>query len=100
MTDKIPPGWLTLVAALRAAVDADFPDVAVTEITADRGWLHVRVDDSDLTPPQRLRLDRALQGYVTRSLSTCMCCGSHRGHDRRERRMVTCDECETEACNA
>jgi hypothetical protein len=103
ITDKIPKGWHRLVAALRTEVERDFPQVEVTELTADRGWLYVRCADIDLTPPQRLRLDRVVQGYVTRSLSTCMRCGSHNGRDRRDRRSVTCDDCEkceTEARHA
>ncbi|RVH78104.1 hypothetical protein CN203_11450 [Sinorhizobium meliloti] len=104
MTDtaKLPLGWFDLVTDLRLALMRDYPDIAVTEMTADRGWLHVRVDDSDLEPAARLRLDRVVQGYVTQSLSTCMSCGSHQGRDRGERKVIICDECEEtkETCNA
>lgn len=53
-----------------------------------------------LDPAARYRLDRMLQGYVTQSLTTCMCCGSHQGRDRGERREITCDTCEKEFCDA
>ncbi|MBY5462102.1 hypothetical protein [Rhizobium leguminosarum] len=100
MTEKLPIGWLDLVTDLRFELMRDYPGVAVTEMTADRGWLHVRVDDGGLDPAARYRLDRMLQGYVTQSLTTCMCCGSHEGHDRGERREITCETCEEECCDA
>ena len=100
MNEKLPIGWLDIVTDLRLALMRDFPDVTVSEMTADRGWLHVRYDDSNLDPAARYRLDRMLQGYVTQSLTTCMSCGSHHGRDRGERRKITCDECEKETCNA
>lgn len=100
MNEKLPLGWLDLVTDLRLAIRKDYPDVTVTEMTADRGWLHVRVDDSGLDPMARHHLDRLVQGYVTQSLTTCMCCGSHHGRDRNERREITCDGCEEEACHA
>ncbi len=100
MTNKIPAGWLDLVTELRVMLQVAYPKVTVTEMSADRGWLHVRVDDSALSTTGRLILDRRLQGYVTKSLSTCMCCGSGSGRDRADRRVVTCDECEKEQCNA
>ncbi|GEC34027.1 hypothetical protein N181_23200 [Sinorhizobium fredii USDA 205] len=98
----MPNGWFDLVTDLRLALMRDYPDVAVTAMTADRGWLHVRVDDSTLDPAARLRLDRILQGFVTQSLTTCMCCGSHNGRDRGERKQITCDICDEmkETCNA
>ena len=98
--NKLPIGWLDLVTDLRLGLMRDFPNVAVNEMTADRGWLHVRVDDSSLDPTARLRLDRVVQGYVTRSLTTCMSCGSHHGRDRRERSEITCNECEKETADA
>lgn len=100
MTDKIPSGWQRLVADLRATVERDFPGVDVTELTADRGWLYVRCHDDRLSPQRRQRLNWLLQGFVTLSLSTCMCCGSHRGQERREHKKITCDECENEVCHA
>ncbi|MDR6663989.1 hypothetical protein [Rhizobium sp. 1399] len=100
MTDKLPIGWLDLVTELRMTLQMAYPNVAVTEMTADRGWLHVRVDDSSLTPTGRLILDRRIQGFVTKSLSTCMCCGSGSGRDRGDRRVVTCDACEEVSCDA
>ncbi|MDX1216274.1 hypothetical protein GOL99_12090 [Sinorhizobium medicae] len=96
----LPLGWLDLVTDLRLDLMRDFPTVAVVEMTADRGWLHVRLDDSGLNPADRLRLDRAVQGYVTQSLTTCMSCGSYHGRDRGERKEITCDECEKETCDA
>lgn len=97
---KIPRGWLVLVSALHSVVEKTFPGVSVTELSADRGWLHVRLDDGALDPAARLKLDRIVQGYVTSSLSTCMCCGSGSGRDRGDARRVTCDPCEKEPCHA
>lgn len=100
MTERLPIGWMPLVTDLRLSLMRDYPSVTVSEMTADRGWLHVRYDDSSMDPVARYRLDRMLQGYVTQSLTTCMCCGSHHGRDRGERREITCDECEEECVNA
>lgn len=100
MTERMPTGWFDLVSDLRLALLKDYPDVTVTEMSAARGWLHVRVEDSGLDPLARYRLDRFLQGYVTQSLTTCMRCGSHHGRDRGERREITCDSCEKECCDA
>ncbi|MBX5111997.1 hypothetical protein HJB51_29130 [Rhizobium lentis] len=100
MTDPMPIGWLDLVTDLRLALMRDYPNVAIAEMTADRGWLHVRCDDGGLDPAARLRLDRLVQGYVTQSLTTCMSCGSAHGRDRGERREITCDTCEGETCDA
>jgi hypothetical protein len=96
----LPVGWLDLITDLHLALMQHFSEVAVTEMTSDRGWLHVRVDDSGLHPAERLRLDRMVQGYVTQSLTTCMSCGSHHGRDRGDRREITCDSCEKELCDA
>lgn len=98
--DRFPIGWFDLVTDLRLDLMRDYPTVTVVEMTSDRGWLHVRVNDSGMDPAARLRLDRLIQGYVTSSLSTCMCCGSHHGRDRGARREITCDECEEESCDA
>jgi hypothetical protein len=96
MSSSIPRGWNALVRDLTETVLRDYPDVTDMTMTADRGWLHVRCDESRLDPATRLRLVRVVQGYVTQSLSTCMCCGSGHGRDRAGRRVVTCDSCETE----
>lgn len=96
----LPLGWLDLVTDLHVALQHEFPEVAVTEMSSDRGWLHVRVDDSALDPAERLRLDRLVQIHVTRSLTTCMACGSFHGRDRGERKEITCDTCEAEAADA
>lgn len=100
MTDRLPIGWFDLVTDLRLDLQRDYPTATVVEMTADRGWLYVRVDDSGMDPAARLRMDRFIQGYVTQSLSTCMCCGSHHGRDRGERREIICDECEEVSCDA
>jgi hypothetical protein len=100
MNEKLPIGWFDLMTDLRLTLQRDCPDVAVTAITSDRGWLHVRYEGTTLDPAARYRLDRMLQGYVTQSLTTCMCCGSHPGRDRGERREITCDTCEMEFCDA
>lgn len=100
MTERLPIGWLDLVTDLRLALIKAYPDVTVTEMTADRGWLYVRVDDSGMDPSERHRLDRMVQGFVTQSLHTCGGCGSGHARDRGNGRVVTCDECEEETCNA
>lgn len=99
MSKAFPHGWATLVRDLTTTALRDF-DVEFLEMHADRGWLHVDVDDRHLGHTERHRLDRVVQGYVTQSLTTCMCCGSFRGRDRGERRVVTCDACEKETCHA
>ena len=100
MAERMPIGWLDLVTDLRLDLQRGYPAVTVVEMTSDRGWLHVRVDDSGMDPAARLRMDRLIQGYVTRSLSTCMCCGSHHGFDRGARREIVCDECDEVSCDA
>lgn len=96
----MPLGWFDLVHDLRCALMKHYPNVAVREMTADRGWLHVRLADGDLDPDARLRLDRLVQIHVTRSLTTCMCCGSGYGRDRGDRKEITCDTCEKETADA
>lgn len=98
--DRIPLGWFDLVTDLRLALHREYPTVTVTSMTADRGWLNVEVDDSQLGPAQRYQLGRLVQGFVTQSLSTCMCCGSGYGRDRGNGCVVTCDECNEETCDA
>jgi len=101
MSDAIPRGWRALVRDLTENVVRDYSAVTDLTMTADRGWLHVRYDDRVLDPAARLRLGRMVQGFVTQSLSTCMSCGSGHGRDRGDRRVVTCDGCETETwCDA
>lgn len=100
VTDPMPIGWFDLCHNFRLALMKSYPGVAVTEITSDRGWLHVRLADGDLDPAERLRLDRLVQGFVTQSLTTCMSCGSYHGRDRGARKEITCDECEMENLNA
>ena len=101
MTDSsLPIGWLDLVHDLREALRREYPTVTVTTMTADRGWLHVDVDDSQLGPADRYALGRLVQGFVTQSLHTCGCCGSAHARDRGNGRIVTCDECEKETCDA
>lgn len=101
MTDsRIPIGWFDLVHDLRLVLQREFPAVALTSVTSDRGWLHVRCSDRELDPDNRVRLDRLVQRYVTQSLSTCMSCGSGYGRDRGARNVVTCDACEKESCDA
>jgi len=96
-SDRFPLGWFDLVHDLRDALGRYHPTVTVTAMTADRGWLHVDVDDSTLGSAERVRLSRLVQGFVTQSLTTCMSCGSAHGRDRGEQRVVTCDECEEPA---
>lgn len=98
--NRLPFGWLDLVTDLRLALRREYPTVIVTAMTADRGWLHVDVDDSKLGSAERVRLSRRIQGFVTQSLTTCMGCGSNHGRDRGEKRVVTCDECNEEPADA
>ncbi|MDR6587390.1 hypothetical protein [Agrobacterium tumefaciens] len=100
MSDRIPFGWFDLVHDLRLTLSRDYPSVTVTAMTSDRGWLHVDIDDNTLDPGQRYTLGRVVQGFVTQSLSTCGGCGSGHARDRGNGRVVTCDECEKETCNA
>ena len=75
MTDScLPIGWFDLVHDMRDALRREYPSVTVTGMTADRGWLTVDVDDGQLGPAH--------------------------GRDRGERRVVTCDSCEAETCDA
>lgn len=97
---RLPIGWFDLVHDLRDALNRDYPAVTVTAMTADRGWLHVDVDDSHLGPTERYALGRRIQGYVTQSLTTCGGCGSNHGKDRGNGRVVTCDECEEDPADA
>jgi hypothetical protein len=96
----LPIGWFDLVHDLRQALRREYPAATVTAMTADRGWLHVAVDDSQLGPGQRYQLSRLIQGFVTQSLTTCAGCGSHHARDRGNGCVVTCDECEKETCDA
>lgn len=100
MSDRIPFGWFEVVHDLRHALSRDYPSVTVLAMTADRGWLHVVVDDSTLDPAQRYQLGRVVQGFVTQSLHTCGGCGSAHAQDRGDGRVVTCDECNEETANA
>lgn len=99
---KFPIGWLALVTDLRLTLMREFPGLSVLEMNGDRGWLHVRCDDRDLAPAERIRLDRMIQNSVTRSLATCMSCSCGHGRDREGRREVTCDACEagSDMCDA
>ncbi|WP_117191001.1 hypothetical protein [Rhizobium terrae] len=98
--DHIPSGWSALVADLRSTLRRDYPDVRVNALTADRGWLHVDVDQTSIDPGTAYQLGRRIQGFVTQSLSTCGCCGSAHARDRGNGRIVTCDECEEASYDA
>ena len=100
MSDRIPLGWFDLAHDLRLALHRDYPTVTVTAMTADRGWLHVDIDDTTLGSEARYKLGRLVQGFVTQSLSTCGGCGSNHARDRGHGRIVTCDECEETTCDA
>ncbi|RVL94715.1 hypothetical protein [Sinorhizobium meliloti] len=100
MSDRLPIGWFDLVTDLRLAFGRDYTSVTVTVMTADRGWLHVAVDDSDLGPDARYKLGRLVQGFVTQSLHTCGGCGSIHARDRGSGRVVTCDSCNEEPADA
>lgn len=98
--DRLPIGWIGLVHDLRFALMRQYPTAAVRSMSADRGWLTVDVDDSQLGPADRYALGRLVQGFVTQSLSTCGCCGSGHAKDRGTGNIVTCDTCEKETCDA
>lgn len=98
--DRLPIGWFSLVHDLRFALMRQYPTAAVRSMSADRGWLTVDVDDSQLGPADRYALGRLVQGFVTQSLHTCACCGSGHARDRGDGRVVTCDECEKETGDA
>jgi hypothetical protein len=95
LTEKIPLGWFDVVHNLRLAILREYPTAIVRSMSYDRGWLSIEVDDSDLDVTEQAALGRLVQGFVTQSLSTCMCCGSGYGRDRGARNVVTCDSCET-----
>ncbi|MDX0532943.1 hypothetical protein GOL26_28890 [Sinorhizobium medicae] len=98
--DRLPVGWFDLVHDLRETLGRENPSVTVTAMTADRGWLHVVVDDSHLGPDARYQLGRLVQGFVTQSLTTCGGCGSNHARDRGQGRVVTCDNCNEERTDA
>jgi hypothetical protein len=99
--ERLPLGWFDIAHDLRLAIKRQHPTAIVRSMSYDRGWLSVEVDDSELGPQEQAALGRLVQGYVTQSLSTCMSCGSAYGRDRGDRRVVTCDDCETETwCDA
>lgn len=100
MFDRLPIGWSSLVTDLRLALLRHHPMATVNSMSCDRGWLTVDVDDTHIGPAERYALRRLIQGFVTQSLSTCGCCGSGHARDRGQGRVVTCDTCEKETCNA
>ncbi len=63
-SNPIPRGWTALVRDLTTTVLRDF-GVEFLEMHAERGWLHVDVDDRHLGHAECHRLDRVVQGYVT-----------------------------------
>lgn len=97
MSERPPIGWIDIATDLRLAIKRQYPTAIVRSMSYDRGWLSVEVDDSQLGHRERYALGRLIQGFVTQSLSTCMCCGSGHGRDRGDRRVVTCDSCDKEA---
>lgn len=94
--NAIPIGWFDIATDLRLAIKRHYPTVIVCSMSWDHGWLSVEMDDSDLDPREQAALGRLVQGFVTQSLSTCMCCGSGHGRDRGNRNVVTCDSCDKE----
>lgn len=96
----LPIGWLILVGELHTTLMREYPGAKIRAMTADRGWLTVDVDVSQLGPDARYQLGRLVQGYVTQSLHTCGGCGSAHARDRGDGRVVTCDDCNKETCDA
>ena len=95
------PGWVPLVDRLLTDIAREYPDARIVALTA-AGWLHIDYSlptngDHDWT--RHVKFDRWLQRYITESLHTCECCGSHAGRDR-ERALIKCDECYEQTCDA
>lgn len=75
---RIREGWLQLVEELLIELKYLFPEVRVLAISS-LSWLTVTCDGEGLLDLQsRKRLHEVIQGFVTRSLSTCEHCGSQR----------------------
>jgi hypothetical protein len=89
----LPIGWCGLVTDLRLRLQLDFPAGVVTEMHAERGWLHVAVDESKLDRRARMRLAGVVQGAVSQSIHTCGNCGNSHARDRGYGHVPTCDEC-------
>lgn len=76
---RIREGWLQLVEEMLLELKYLFPEVRVLNISA-RSWLSVVYEGENLLDlKRRKRLQDVVQGYVTRSLSTCEHCGSQHG---------------------
>lgn len=100
MSDRIPIGWFDLVHDGHNVLRCDYTKGRLIAMTADRGWLHIDVDDSALGLFDRCALGRLLQGYVTLSLHVCGGSGSEHARDRGNGRVVPCDECNEKTCDA
>lgn len=75
---RIREGWLQLVEEMLIELKYAFPEVRVLAISS-LSWLTVTYDgENTLDMPRRKRLHETVQGFVTRSLSTCEHCGSQR----------------------
>ncbi|CUX03404.1 hypothetical protein [Agrobacterium genomosp. 2] len=107
--DRMPPesevfirrGWVPLVDRFMTDLARDYPDVRILGIVAAT-WLQVDYalpSGGDHDWMRHLGFDRWLQRYVTESLSTCECCGSGFGRERRSLRII-CDNCEEETSDA
>jgi hypothetical protein len=89
------PGWVPLVDRLLTDIAREYPDARIVGLVGC-GWLQIDTSlptngDHDWT--RHVKFDRWLQRYVTESLWTCECCGSHHGRDRLNRRVL-CEECQ------
>ncbi|MGO7273897.1 hypothetical protein ACCT18_01165 [Rhizobium ruizarguesonis] len=97
------PGWVPLVDRLLTDIAREYPDARIVGLVGC-GWLQIDTSlptngDHDWT--RHVKFDRWLQRYVTESLWTCECCGSHHGRDRLNRRVL-CEDCQNskESCDA
>lgn len=76
---RIREGWLKLVEEMLIEMKYLFPEVTILRISA-MSWLTVVYEgENKIDMQRRKRLHDVVQGYVTRSLSTCEHCGSQHG---------------------
>ena len=103
---QIREGWLALVEEMLIELKYLFPEIRILNLSS-MSWLSVAYDGEHVLDLQhRKRLREIVQGYVTRSLSTCEHCGSQHArhweaaridpHCRRDRHRwdrTICEEC-------
>lgn len=93
-------GWVPLIDRLLTDLAREYPDVRILGFVAAT-WMKVDYalpSGGDHDWMRHINFDRWLQRYVTESLSTCECCGSGFGRERRNLR-IACDACAEETCD-